>query len=66
MKPNMSQTDRLIRLIIAAGIAGFIYFNILNGIVGLIFGILSVVLLITSVIGFCPLYAIFNLSTKKK
>jgi len=62
----MSQTDRLIRLIIAAGIAGFIYFNILNGIVGLIFGILSVVLLITSVIGFCPLYAIFNLSTKKK
>ena len=66
MKPNMSQTDRLIRLIIAAGIAGFIYFNILNGIVGLIFGILSVVLLITSVIGFCPLYAIFNRSIKKK
>jgi len=66
MKHNMSQTDRLVRIIIAAGIAVIIYLNFLNGVAAIILGTLAVIFLITSAIGFCPLYSLFGFSTKKK
>lgn len=66
MKQNMGWLDRVIRLLIA-GLLGYLYFgNIVTGGWGIVLLIVGIILVLTSAIGFCPLYAIFKLSTKKK
>jgi len=63
MKKNMGTADRIIRLIIAA-IVGILYFTgTITGTFGIVLLILAGVFILTSVIGFCPLYAPFGLST---
>ena len=65
MKRNMSNIDRLIRAIVAALIAYLYLGGFVTGTFGIILVVLGVILLITSVIGFCPLYALFKTSTFK-
>ena len=65
MKNNMSKSDRYVRIIISVGIAAMILLNILTGPAAIALGILAVVFLLTSVVGFCPAYAILGISTKK-
>ncbi|HOU99277.1 MAG: DUF2892 domain-containing protein [Ignavibacteria bacterium] len=66
MKKNMGNADKIIRVIIAA-VIGVLYFtNILTGTVGLVLLILSVVLILTSLISFCPLYLPFGIKTTCK
>lgn len=63
MKKNMGNLDRIIRVIIAA-IAGVLYFTgVISGTLGLVLMILSAVFVVTSLVSFCPLYAIFGLKT---
>ncbi|WBT09229.1 DUF2892 domain-containing protein [Corynebacterium sp. SCR221107] len=65
MKPNESSTDRIVRLVagivalVAAYMAGM---NTVGGIILLVIGLIAV---ITGAVGFCPLYRLFNFSTKK-
>jgi len=48
MKANMGALDRLVRLIIAAGV-GFLYFKgYINGLTATILGVLAVVFLLTN------------------
>jgi len=63
MKLNMGSADRIIRLIIAAVIALLFFTNVLTGTVGIVLLVLGGVFLLTSFIGFCPLYAPFGIST---
>lgn len=66
MKLNESNTDRLVRVV--AGIV-LLFLGVggtLNGTVAIVAGVLGVILLLTGAIGFCPLYALFKLSTLKK
>lgn len=66
LKRNMSTTDRIIRILIAV-ILGVLYFsNTITGVIGGILLILGVILLLTSFVGFCPLYAPFGFSTSSK
>jgi len=64
MKQNMGNPDRIVRIVIAAllavgaGIAGF------SSVGGIILLVLAAVMLATSAVGFCPLYAPFKFSTK--
>lgn len=63
MKRNMSNADRIIRLIVAA-VIGVLYFsNIITGILGLVLVVLGAIFVLTSFVSFCPLYAIFGVST---
>jgi hypothetical protein len=63
MKKNMGTADKIIRVIIAA-IFGILYFNgTFTGTLGLVLLVLSGVFVLTSLIGFCPLYAPFGIST---
>lgn len=59
MKKNVGSTDQIIRVIIA-----FVIF-----VIGYInhswWGILGLFPLLTALIGFCPLYAILGISTRK-
>lgn len=66
MKINMGPADRFIRIILAAVIAVLYLTKQINGTWAVILGILAVVFLVTSLIGFCPLYVPLGLSTKKK
>lgn len=60
MKSNMGKFDRIIRATTAFVIAfGSIYF-------GRVLVIPSVFILLTAIIGWCPIYAAFRLSTAKE
>ncbi len=63
MKKNMGNTDRLVRVIIAAIIAVLYFTNVVSGTLGLILLVLAGVFVLTSFISFCPLYAPFGIST---
>ncbi|MBL7805658.1 MAG: DUF2892 domain-containing protein [Saprospiraceae bacterium] len=63
MKKNMGNIDRIVRLVIAA-IAAFLFFNgTLTGTLGIVAIVVAAIFTLTSVVSFCPLYAIVGLST---
>lgn len=65
MKSNISSTDRIVRLGIAA-LAAILYFaNVITGTLGITLLVIGVVLAVTSFINFCPLYFLFGISTNK-
>lgn len=66
MKKNMGSTDRVIRTLVALAIGVLIVGGPLNGTLAVILGLLAVVFLATSAMGFCPLYASFKISTMKR
>ncbi len=63
MVKNMGSADRIIRTVL--GIAGIVLGFVLGGLWWIAAG-LGVVLLATSAISFCPLYAPFKISTRKR
>jgi hypothetical protein len=65
MKLNMGVIDRVIRVLIAAGIGYFYFTGKIEGPIGLGLLVLAVIFVLTSLVGFCPLYRIVNFSTRK-
>ncbi|HVP91498.1 MAG TPA: DUF2892 domain-containing protein [Terriglobales bacterium] len=61
----MSSLDRILRIIVAAAIAVFFFLGMLKGPAAIVLGVLAVILFLTSVVGFCPVYAVFSTGTKK-
>lgn len=59
----MSAADKIIRLIISAIMVTLYFTNIVSGTVGIILLVLSGIFTLTSIISFCPLYAMFGIST---
>jgi hypothetical protein len=67
MKQNMGTADRLIRIIIAAGLAALYFTGVVtNTTMATVLWIIGIIFFITAVIGFCPLYTIAGLKTNKK
>ncbi len=64
MTANMGNIDRIVRVVVALVIAVLIFTNVLSGALAWIAGILAVVFLATSAIGFCPLYLPFRIKTR--
>ena len=63
MKRNLSNIDRLVR-VAAAALFAYLYFaGIVTGTFGVILLVVGAVFALTSIISFCPLYAMFKLST---
>lgn len=63
MKKNMGSADRVIRIILAAIFAVLYFTGTVPGTLGLVLVILGAVFLLTSLVSFCPLYAIVGLNT---
>ncbi len=63
MKKNVGNTDRIIRVLIAIIIAGLFFSGTITGLVGTVLLVLAGVFVATSLVSFCPLYAIFGLNT---
>ncbi len=66
MKKNMGTLDKALRIILAIVIAVFIFLGEISGTAAIVLGILAAVFLLTSLMGFCPLYVPLKLSTCKK
>jgi hypothetical protein len=66
MKKNMGTIDRAIRIILAIVVIVLYLSGSISGTVAVILGILALVFIITGLIGFCPLYVPFKISTIKK
>ncbi|MCU0324198.1 MAG: DUF2892 domain-containing protein [Spirosomaceae bacterium] len=63
MKKNVGKTDATIRIILAL-ITGFLYLTgSINGTLGIVAIVLAVVFLLTSFVGFCPLYTLFGFNS---
>lgn len=65
MKPNMGTTDRIIRLSIVAIIAILYFAGQLSGTIAIVLGVVAAAFLVTSLIGWCPSYLPFGISTRK-
>lgn len=63
MKKNMGTVDRTIRLIIVAVIAALYFSGQISGTVAIVLGIVAVAFLVTSLLGWCPTYIPFGIST---
>jgi hypothetical protein len=66
MKQNMGSIDKVVRVLIAAVIAVLYFTDQITGTAAIILGIFAVIFILTSAIGFCPLYLPLKLSTIKK
>ena len=66
MVKNMGTVDRIVRVVIAAIIAILYFTNVISGALAIILGIVALIFLATSAVGFCPLYVPFKFSTRKK
>jgi hypothetical protein len=63
MKKNMGTIDRIIRTLLAIVVIILYVNGSITGIAAIILGIFVFIFLITSAIGYCPLYAPFKIST---
>jgi hypothetical protein len=66
MKKNVGSTDQIIRLILAILVGILYYTDTISDTLGLVLVALSIVLVLTSVVNFCPLYIPFGINTRKK
>lgn len=66
MTKNMGTVDRIIRFVFAVVVAVLYFTGVISSTLAIILGVLALIFLATSIIGFCPLYAPFKLSTLKK
>lgn len=66
MKQNMGSIDRAIRVAVAIGIAILYFTNVISGTWAIVLGVLALIFILTSFLGFCPLYLPFGISTNRK
>jgi hypothetical protein len=60
MTVNMASWDRVVRFMVAV-IFGYLFFTkMVSGVVGTVLLIIAIVFLLTSFVGFCPLYKVLN------
>lgn len=63
MTRNMGSTDKLVRLVVALTIAVLYYLNVLSGMSAIILGLIAIILSLTSLLNFCPIYKILGINT---
>jgi hypothetical protein len=66
MKQNMAILDRILRVVLVALVAVLYFVGVLSPVLAIVLGVVALVLLLTSLVGFCPLYRLLGISTKKK
>ena len=66
MKSNLGSIDRLVRILAAVAIAVLYFTNAISGTTAVILIVIGLVLLLTALINFCPLYYLLGIRTRKK
>jgi len=65
MTKNMGTADRAIRILIALAIAVLYFTHKISGTLAIVLEIVAIAFIVTSLIGWCPSYVPFGLSTRK-
>ena len=66
MTKNLGNTDRLVRGLVAL-VAPFLAFAVgIGTVTGLILAVVAVVMTVTAVVSFCPLYKLLGFSTERQ
>ncbi len=66
MKKNMGNIDRVIRILFALVVVILAVTKVITGTGAIVLLILGAILLITSLINFCPIYLALGINTGKK
>jgi K+-transporting ATPase A subunit len=66
MTKNMGTADRAVRTLLALGVAALYFTGRISGTLAIVLGVVAVVFLATSFIGWCPAYLPFEWSTTRK
>lgn len=61
----MSNVDRIVRILIVAVLAALYFTGTVTGTIGIILLVAAGIFTLTSLVSFCPIYAIFGISTCK-
>ena len=62
---NESGIDRIIRAVVGIILIALAASSAVTGVLGIIFWVVGAVLLLTGIVGFCPLYALLRIRTKQ-
>jgi len=65
IQKNMASADRAIRTLFAAAVLALWATGTIGGTVALILGVVSVIFLLTSLVGWCPLYTLLSVATRR-
>jgi|GEM_PF-187525 len=66
MRENMGTVDRVIRVLLAILVAVLYVTNQISGTAAIVLGIIALIFLLTSLVGFCPLCAPFKISIRRE
>lgn len=63
MVKNIGQTDKIIRIVLALLLAALDFFEVVTGGFSWVLSVVAIVLLVTALINFCPLYKVLGKNT---
>ena len=66
MKANMGTADKIIRILLAIAVVILYYTDQISGTAAIILLIVAGIFILTSIVGFCPIYRVFGISSNKK
>ena len=66
MKANIGTIDKAARILVAMVIIGLYSGDVITGTLSIVLLVLAAVFILTSVVGFCPLYLPLGINTCKK
>ncbi len=59
----MGSVDRVVRIVLAALVAVLYFTNVIPGTLGIVLMVLAGVFVLTSLVGYCPIYHVLGAST---
>jgi hypothetical protein len=66
MKINMGKIDRILRFLLGVLVIYLYFTNHISGLWAIVLGIFAIIFIITSFVGFCPVYTLLGIKTNKK
>jgi len=66
MKKNVGTIDKVIRILVAVVVVILYFTHLISGVLAIILLALSAILVVTSLLSFCPIWLALGLSTKEK
>jgi hypothetical protein len=66
MKKNLGTIDRVLRIAYAIVVAILFFTNVISGTTGIILLVVGIILALTSLVSFCPIYWTLGWNTSKK
>ncbi|HUL44848.1 MAG TPA: DUF2892 domain-containing protein [Bacteroidota bacterium] len=66
MSKNVGKVDKVVRFAAVAGIAVLYFSGTISGSTAALLGLVAIVLLVTAIVGVCPLYGICGITSKSR